>query len=700
MKNKQIKRTIDTNLFSLRITERDVQHIMTQVREGKQVKKKLSVGLIVALILMLLTVTAVGVSVMNGMKYWETKDREMGSLLFLTEKQERLYLLSENVFFEWNPVEEKATVLTDQQTLQELGINPILSLLFTHEDSIMLLDQNGQMWRFDAMHWRREKDFAGSPLVDYIRRDNTLVCQDGYLFVPGRESEGLSQYLVRIDLTDGNVKELPVGDVLRLCRYRNGNILAVIRNAKTEESLVLIDVKTGEKKAELITMHALAMKGLIYDEKTDRIYAMVDGALSVWDGMKWHELCKGALPGLTHSYGVVDDLYVAASHFGIQTVQIAEQAETKALTIRGLSAFSSTLDHGFQQSHPNLPVSRMTEGHFCAKEAQEAILAGDKTDLFHVLVDANWLPLLRSGLLESIDSEMLTKEAAEMTLLFQQLTLQDGVLYAVPSTATIIGWERLVADAPSTYYDLLTQNSVVLGWSEQQYVKAILEQQIAESGADFDTPAFQATLSSLKTANLNNQIQAVYNQSTGFLMGNQSIATGADAPLRIDASSPERYPMYLYLYILNPNSENKEAALAFLEYAARERDGASRAMFAPEKAGPVLLPYAEQWIEEVKVQHAQDVRDGLLPDDPAALEERIENIRQMPGHMLVTQDNIDLYRQRILPKLDLQMQPLLSWHSREVREQMKEEIFRYLADELTLDETSKSLNLLAENGLL
>ena len=36
MKNKQIKRAIDTNLSSLRVTERDVQRIMTQVREGKE----------------------------------------------------------------------------------------------------------------------------------------------------------------------------------------------------------------------------------------------------------------------------------------------------------------------------------------------------------------------------------------------------------------------------------------------------------------------------------------------------------------------------------------------------------------------------------------------------------------------------------------------------------------------------------------
>lgn len=701
MKNNQIKRAIDTSLSSLRITERDVQRIMTQVREGKQVKKKLSVGVVVALLLIMLTVTAVGVGLMTGMKYWDASGGDLGSPLDMAELNGRIYLLSEDVFFEWNPSEEKATVLTDWPTLQQLDIDPVLSLLFAHDDSIMLLSQNGQLWRLDAMHWRKVQDFGDSQLMDYIRSENTLVCQDGYLFVPGRESENLTQYLLRIHLTDGSVDRLQVGNVLRLCGYRNGNLLAVIRTGSSEEQLVLIDTESGEIEAEMITMHALAMNGLAYDEESDHIYAMVDGALSVWDGLKWHELCKGSLPGLTHSYCVVDDLYVAASPYGIQSIQIGEQTETKALTIRGLSAFSSTLDHGFQQSHPNLPVSRSTEGHFCAKEAEEAIRAGDKTDLFHIVVDTNWLPLLKSGLLEPIGSETLTKEAEEMSESFQQLTLQDGALYAVPSTATVIAWKPLASDTPLTYHELFMQDNTALTWtsqrwSQEQYIEAVLEQQIAENGAQFDTASFRASLFALKAASWDNRTQAVFNTSTGFLMGNQSIATGTAAPIRIDADSPERYPMYLYLYILNPNSENKEAALAFLEYAACETDGASRAMFAPETAQPVLLPFAEQWIEDVKIQHAQDVQDGLLPNDPAALEERIENIRHMPGHMLVTRQNIDLYRQSILPKLDLQMHPLISWHSKEAREQMKNEILRYLADELTLDQTIDSLNALAE----
>ena len=143
MKNNQIKRAIDTNLFTLRITERDVQRIMTQVREGKQVKKKLSVGLIVALILMLLTVTAVGVSVVNGMKYWEAKDADIGSPLDMTTLDGKVYLTTEDGFYEWNPESGKTTELKGN------GIENIWSSLFVQDGQLKLLGRYGKLWCFE-----------------------------------------------------------------------------------------------------------------------------------------------------------------------------------------------------------------------------------------------------------------------------------------------------------------------------------------------------------------------------------------------------------------------------------------------------------------------------------------------------------------------------------------------------------------------
>jgi hypothetical protein len=46
MMNNPVKRAIDTNLSSLQVMDRDIAAIMNNVREGKKVKKKISVGLV------------------------------------------------------------------------------------------------------------------------------------------------------------------------------------------------------------------------------------------------------------------------------------------------------------------------------------------------------------------------------------------------------------------------------------------------------------------------------------------------------------------------------------------------------------------------------------------------------------------------------------------------------------------------------
>ena len=122
-------------------------------------------------------------------------------------------------------------------------------------------------------------------------------------------------------------------------------------------------------------------------------------------------------------------------------------------------------------------------------------------------------------------------------------------------------------------------------------------------------------------------------------------------------------------------------------------------MNCPEQAKPALLPAAEEWIERVKAEHAQDVKDGILPDDPAALEERIENLRNMPGHQLVTQEQLDFYKENIYPNLDFELHPLLGVHRQEVREQLREIVKRYLNGELTLDKTIQTLTETADKAI-
>lgn len=699
MKNKQIKRAIDTNLSSLRVTERDVQRIMTQVREGKKVKKKLSVGFVLAVMLILITMTAVAVGLMSGMRYWEAQNADVGSPLDMAVLDGKVYLTTEDGFFEWNPETGEAT------NLNGLGLQTLYSSLFVRDGQLMLFGKPGKLWRYENSGWKLERDYTGTPLAAHAAKKSNLIYWQDCILMPEYNEDGTSQNLLKLNLKDGSVQLLYEGNVLRLCNYRDGKILAVLIVDEENERLVVMDAETGEIAEEITQMHLFAMKGLAYDEKNDRIYAMVDGALSMWNGQEWQFIRQATLPWLTHSYAVVDDLYLAASHLGIQSIALNMQQpeEQITLTINGINAVHGNIDHDFQQTHVNVAVSRRTQNSMNAQEIASAIQNGDETDLFYFRMDASWPELLNSGLLETITSDQLILQNQEMAEVFQQLVFQDDQLQAVISDAFITVWTKQTQQVPQTLTELFSQKYTALTWefslwNQDQYISYLIDQQIMEQGTQFNTPSFRQALEMLRVFGCERRSQPKLSTSRYFSMGNSDDDQPFIAPLGIAEESPEQYPVSLYMYVLNPNSRQKETAIAFLEYASSQMDAETYTILNPENARPALLPFTEKWIEDVKIQHAQDVKDGLLLDDPAALEERIENLRNMPGHQLVTQEKIDLYREKIFPRLTFELHPLLSPRNVEIREELQQTVKQYLNDEISQDEAIDALNATAERA--
>jgi len=69
MMHNPVKHTIDGQLFSLQVTDRDVETIMNHIREGKKVKRKLSAGFVLTMILILAAATALAVAIMSGKEF-------------------------------------------------------------------------------------------------------------------------------------------------------------------------------------------------------------------------------------------------------------------------------------------------------------------------------------------------------------------------------------------------------------------------------------------------------------------------------------------------------------------------------------------------------------------------------------------------------------------------------------------------------
>lgn len=65
MNAKQVQRAIDASLSSLRVTDRDRNNIMNQVREGKKMKKKLSAAFVLTMTLVLVATVALAATLLS-----------------------------------------------------------------------------------------------------------------------------------------------------------------------------------------------------------------------------------------------------------------------------------------------------------------------------------------------------------------------------------------------------------------------------------------------------------------------------------------------------------------------------------------------------------------------------------------------------------------------------------------------------------
>lgn len=151
--------------------------------------------------------------------------------------------------------------------------------------------------------------------------------------------------------------------------------------------------------------------------------------------------------------------------------------------------------------------------------------------------------------------------------------------------------------------------------------------------------------------------------------GRHSTGQASRAAPSVSTNAPQRVPTELRVYVLNPNSPNREAVLAFLEHAAATRLPTHAALLSPDSAVAALYP---------ELAHLAETT-GTNVDHPANYE--------------VTQEGLDLYRTQVLPWLDLQLHPLLceSRAHDDAFQALVEAAMAYLAGESTLESCLSAL---------
>ena len=162
MKDARIRQALDANLSGVSVPQRLHDDILDAIKGGKTMKRKLSVGLALALMLVMLCVTAVAATILNRV-FEQVIDMEVVNgpigLWSFDEKLRLVTLLSENG---WDFPDDKLALLNGgdlQQDEKEMILSALITDALGREDAVSHMDIIEQvkgpmsMWSLEDKAW-------------------------------------------------------------------------------------------------------------------------------------------------------------------------------------------------------------------------------------------------------------------------------------------------------------------------------------------------------------------------------------------------------------------------------------------------------------------------------------------------------------------------------------------------------------------
>lgn len=696
MTDNRIRQAIDSNLSTVHVSQGVTDQIINSVTEGKKVKRKLSVGLIFMLILLLAAMTALAASVVSGyISFLNAKNYPTSAV----EISDTLYLMTNQGLMSWSKAEEDAEMEMSTQALQASDVS-IHSLLFADNGLMMLDMENEKIWAYNDGMLTMVLDYHETGVDFEGNHIESVVYQDGVLFLLTQNV--VETKLYRWDIHSNTLETMPTQGMMSIAEYKQSTLLGIQRNFDVGDSLVAIDIRSGNVST-LTTLPLLGVSGIAYSKKPDAIYAMVGGSLQCFNGTDWQIVRERSIPANSFYFAVLDNGYVAVSQNGAQYVTFDGAESGDQIHIAGYLAtanITSNVDNDFEATHLGTTVIRQTSPHYCAAEILEAIQNGENIDLFHVRLDAGILSLIENRTLAGIDTDSsLTETCSALLSQITDAVFYQGVLYAVPSEIYVQTWEATAQKDARTIElsELLLENAAIesaltdTAWCREDYVRYLLEQTIMihKENLDFMSDDFLSYLELLKAADLRkwpiHPSNTDYIASVSYLLNGMPDATYPMLPPRLSTQDDPQVSARLMVYVLNPNSQNKEGAIEYLSYIASYYDQTTVALLSPDQATRTLFPFFQQVIDEENAS-----RNPLVT--------LTETIKNDPTSWLITDNALAFYRDVLSPHLNLKLESLLAdthaYHDTSFSD-MVDAVLSYLNGSGTAEECAIKLNDLA-----
>lgn len=474
-------------------------------------------------------------------------------------------------------------------------------------------------------------------------------------------------------------------------------------------TLCSLDTATGEM-TELLTLPDTDQCAVAYDPATDTIYTATDSLLYRRVALGEQEACAYMnlryLSSNTPSVVLNGKYYTINNNDGGYVVSETDPAKMPERALKIATYYKDDTISAFMKAHPEIPVvTQQTDSYDAEQIAQNMVAGTEASDIYIVNIDWGSFEQLRDKgyCVDMSTSDILMEQVSRMNPAFTSAFFQDGKLWAFPFStyATGFGYSPSVLEKigmsedelPTTlleymdfavnwldnyaydYADLMLLDNVydIRGQLFNQVLTSYVSYYAATNQTlDFDTPLMHKLLSKLdEVAPILEELNP--EESSGSVITYSSddtpsaLLTGymdyvpqeysfnwdyQPLLLSLDEGMDPVVPMSMEVYLINPNSENADMAITFLEFVAQNMKSSMEITLCPDANEPVEDPNALRSIEEMQKSIA-DLQADLEEADESEkrdLEDTIERFQQavesaQEWKYLISPENIAMYRE-------------------------------------------------------
>ena len=640
---------------------------------------------------------------------------------------------------------------------------PPPTLFAAGEDLLRLDNATGMLARWDGKSFadalQLDWDGPGGPDNASILMWPVWTGDALYGLLPssaGINTDGLP--LVRFDAATGARADLPAR-AYQLAPYKDGMLLGLrldLLQPTGGGTVIAIDARTGNAVSELGTLSGLMDGGIAYDAESDAVYAASGGQVTV--SVAGGPFAAGPYfnvpsPLSATFAGVAGGWYAVLAGTELYLCEPAgESAGGPPLRVKGFGIDDAMLQ-AFGRAHPDVPVARtdilMTD---TAAIIGDFTSAGDQADLY-VLYAFQSLEALkdRDYLADLSEVPGVAEAVSAMYPAVQDAVTRDGKVLALPAGLQIAGaWsvnDALLAqfglEMPATmlnYFELLYRWEDELAYDNPEYALSALpmprEQCVSLALQNYgltyetpgaplalDTPLFRSALEAIDALPFEPlDLEAIQSgaapipampnarpiiETSAYDVFNRSgerddqgrPLTRVIPPPPFEEDVPSAVMALMPVYIINPDSPNRELAERFVAFAAQEMSAENRILLCPDANEPQRPGGYETGIASLRAEikeleavlpDAEEAERRAAEDQLAALRQRLET-REAEDFAITAQAIAD-YRV-LAERLNLLTRSsIVSLDNPEANQELNNILIRYIAGQGTLDEALRELD--------